>query len=323
MLSTAVKGDDKLKRVHVVAAVIVNAEGQILISKRHEHAHQGGRWEFPGGKLEDDETVEQGLSRELVEELGITPTVMRPLIQISHDYPGKSVLLDVWRVTEFSGEATGREGQPIKWVSPQSLADYTFPEANVPICAAAQLPDLYAITPQPEDETLFLNELDKVLTLGIKLLQFRAKAMQQDAWSTLAEKVINRCRAAQAICLLNTSSEQAIALQADGLHLDSRQLHSVASRPVPNSMWLAASCHTNEDLSQAQKIGADFVVVSPIKATKSHPEAKPIGWQGLKAFTERAKIPVFALGGMDSSDLEEAHNNGAQGISAIRSLWRN
>lgn len=124
------------KRVHVAVAVICNSDGHILISKRPNHVHQGGLWEFPGGKLEAGETLESALKRELLEELGIAPNAYEPLVEIQHDYPDKSVLLDVWRVTDFSGEPYGREQQPVCWVAPEALVNYEFPEANLAIIRA-------------------------------------------------------------------------------------------------------------------------------------------------------------------------------------------
>lgn len=129
-----------MKQISVAAAVIHNSSGEILIARRAEDAHQGGLWEFPGGKIEPGETTELALARELEEELGIQVKKAQPLIKVHHDYGDKSVLLDVWRVTEFTGEALGREGQPIKWVAPAQLDDFDFPAANEAIIAAAQIP---------------------------------------------------------------------------------------------------------------------------------------------------------------------------------------
>ena len=137
-----------MKRIHVAAAVIRGADGQILLAKRPEDKHQGGLWEFPGGKVESGETVQAALARELEEELDIRPTAARPLIQVRHDYPDKQVLLDVWEVSAFTGEPHGAEGQPLAWVSPRQLGDYEFPAANRPIVAAARLPEQYLITPE-------------------------------------------------------------------------------------------------------------------------------------------------------------------------------
>lgn len=122
--------------IHVAAGVIVSASGQILLARRPESAHQGGLWEFPGGKVEAGESVEVALGRELQEELAIGVSACAPLLEVRHDYPDKSVLLDVWLVTAFSGEPHGNEGQPVRWVDVAALNDYAFPAANAPIVAA-------------------------------------------------------------------------------------------------------------------------------------------------------------------------------------------
>ncbi len=116
-----------MKRVHVAAAVIRDDSGKILIARRADTQHQGGLWEFPGGKVEADESVETALARELHEELGIVVGAARPLIKVRHDYPDKQVLLDVWEVSSFSGEPHGAEGQPLAWVTAKELVNYEFP----------------------------------------------------------------------------------------------------------------------------------------------------------------------------------------------------
>ncbi len=121
------------QQVHVAVAVITNGSGEILIAKRPQHVHQGGLWEFPGGKVEEGENLQTALKRELYEELGVELIASQPLLEIHHDYSDKKVFLDVWRVTEFAGEAYGREQQPIRWVTVEALAEYDFPEANQPI----------------------------------------------------------------------------------------------------------------------------------------------------------------------------------------------
>lgn len=120
-------------RLHVAVGVLFNNSGELLIAKRLPHAHQGGRWEFPGGKVEAGESVFEALRRELCEELGLEISAAEPLLQIAHDYDDKSVLLDVWRVLSFSGEAAGVEGQALRWVSIESLAAFRFPAANLEI----------------------------------------------------------------------------------------------------------------------------------------------------------------------------------------------
>lgn len=126
------------KRVHVAVGVVVDAQQRILVSQRLPHLHQGGLWEFPGGKVEVGENVQQALVRELAEELAVQVLNSAPLLEVSHDYADKSVLLDVWCVDAFAGEPHGREGQQWQWIDVGGLRDLAFPAANQPIIAAIE-----------------------------------------------------------------------------------------------------------------------------------------------------------------------------------------
>ena len=121
------------KIVAVVAAVVQNHVGEILIALRPRHVHMGGLWEFPGGKIEPNETPRQALQRELMEELGIQVVEAEAMMVIDYAYPDKTIRLHVWQVGMHIGEPIGKEGQPIKWVQSTNLVKYDFPAANKPI----------------------------------------------------------------------------------------------------------------------------------------------------------------------------------------------
>ncbi|WP_319783264.1 8-oxo-dGTP diphosphatase MutT [Oceanisphaera sp. IT1-181] len=116
--------------VWVAVGVIENKQGEIFICRRGASQHQADKWEFPGGKVETGETVAQALARELAEEVGITVLACEPLMQIEHDYGDKHVTLAIRKVTAFSGEPSGLEGQPSRWVPISELSQYDFPAAN-------------------------------------------------------------------------------------------------------------------------------------------------------------------------------------------------
>ncbi|CAB0151002.1 8-oxo-dGTP diphosphatase [Pseudidiomarina piscicola] len=116
--------------LHVAVGVIEGTDGHVFISKRHQALHQGDKWEFPGGKVEAGETVYDALVRELREECNIEVQSASPLTVIHHQYQDKRVMLDVWRVTSFSGEIGQNEGQEWLWVPIYALGAYQFPEAN-------------------------------------------------------------------------------------------------------------------------------------------------------------------------------------------------
>lgn len=118
--------------VHVAVGVI-KKNNAIFICKRADEQHQGGLWEFPGGKVEAGESVFVALKRELIEEVGLTIHSSSQLMVIEHDCGDKCVKLDVHVVSNFSGEAHGAEGQPSEWVAISELENYDFPEANAEI----------------------------------------------------------------------------------------------------------------------------------------------------------------------------------------------
>ncbi len=121
------------KKVVDVAVGVIKRGEQVFICKRHQNQHQGGKWEFPGGKIESGEGVGDALARELFEEVGIQVSCSFPLMEINHDYSDKSVSLKIHIVEEFSGEPTGQEGQLGQWVNITQLQRFEFPEANKPI----------------------------------------------------------------------------------------------------------------------------------------------------------------------------------------------
>lgn len=121
-----------------VAVGVIKKNNAIFICKRADEQHQGGLWEFPGGKVEANESVFAALKRELTEEVGITIQSSSQLMVIEHDYGDKCVKLDIHVVSNFSGEAHGAEGQPSEWVNISELTHYDFPAANAEIIEKLQ-----------------------------------------------------------------------------------------------------------------------------------------------------------------------------------------
>ncbi|SEQ37896.1 MULTISPECIES: Nudix family hydrolase [Pseudomonas] len=311
-----------MSRVHVAAAVIRNPQSEILIAKRSKEQHQGGLWEFPGGKVEPGEDVQVALARELSEELGIQVEACRPLIQVCHDYTDKSVLLDVWEVTSFAGEAKGLEGQPLAWVRPRDLPDYEFPEANIPIVKAARLPRTYLITPGDLEPKALLNGLARALDAGIELVQLRTPASFDPQYRDLAVDAQGLC-AGRAQLMLKGPLEWLGDFPAAGWHITSQQLRRYADngRPFPEHRWLAASCHNAEELELARQMGVDFVTLSPVQPTESHPGAPTLGWGAAEALLKAFNHPAYLLGGLGPADLSRAWASGAQGVAGIRAFW--
>ncbi len=313
---------EKRKVVHVAVAVIIGDDGRVLLARRPEDKHMGGLWEFPGGKVEAGEDIKFALNRELREELDIEVSVFFPLIKIRHDYPDKSVLLDTWVVSGIQGEPKGNEGQLIQWVEKNSLNDYEFPEANKVILRALQLPDRYMITgPFEEKETLF-NKVSAALDNGIRLIQFRAHWLEESEYLRLAQELSGLVQTAGGTLIIKGDFSLLLEPWCHGLHLTSPQL-GLAVKPEKRhpGQLLVASCHDEQQIQDAEAMAVDFITVSPVKKTQSHPEASPLGLVKALALTEAAKVPVFWLGGMGLDDLDIAQQRGAQGIAAIHEFW--
>lgn len=308
--------------LHVVAAAIFNQYNQVLITRRAKKVHQGGKWEFPGGKVERGETPIEALKRELAEELGIHNLTCIPLIKTHHHYPEYSVWLDVWQVTRFRGVPEGREGQPLKWVVLDDLCGVDLPDANLPVVTALKLPNTYLITPEPGDDwPSFLSQLTKIIRGKQYLIRFRAKSLTPEAYLRRADSVVKLCHKEGAYVLIDGQPEWVEWLAADGLHLHSRSLMSARSRSLSKRFLLGVSCHDTGQVEQANRVGADFAVISPVKTTQSHSGTYGIGWAAFTRLCDRARMPAYALGGMQPEDLYHARNCGGQGIAAIRSLW--
>lgn len=307
--------------IHVVAAVIRDQDGRILIARRPEHKHQGGLWEFPGGKVETGEPVPAALARELQEELGIRVLEAAPLIRIPHHYADKSVLLDVWEVSRFEGEAHGAEGQPVRWVAPEALDGFEFPAANTPILAAARLPQRLLITGAAADADAYAGRLQAALQRGIRHVVLRAKALDEAEFAALYRRLLPLCRQQGALLGVNCSVALANALAAEHLHLTSARLQALPARAAFNGRWLSASCHSAEQIGLAQAKGVDFITLSPVLPTASHPGAPTLGWSGFAEQVADCRLPVYALGGLGETDLGKARELGAQGVAAISAWW--
>lgn len=310
--------------INVAAAAIVDRENRVLISKRARNTHQGGKWEFPGGKCEPGESLHDALNRELQEELGIQVERSEHLITLTHHYEEKSVKLSVWTVSTYSGVPTARENQPLRWKAISDLIPTAFPAADYGVIRALQLPRLCAITPDIGLQTSqnFLKDVENLMCSGIRLLVLRCHTLTKSSFLDLAEKTINLCHRYDAICMLDMPLEWLVGTANANLHLTGARLMQCSTKPVGFRGLLSASCHNEREVLQAVRIGADFILLSPVVTTASHPEAEPLGWTQFARLVDQASIPVYALGGLKRSDLDIARGCGAQGIAGISAFWK-
>ena len=190
------------------------------------------------------------------------------------------------------------------------------------IISAMQLPEHYMISGKFSDHEDFQNKLEAALKKGNKIVQLRCKQLSDaDEYLQLAKMAETICKKHQAILLLNTTLDVFSKTDADGLHLNSQLLFKFDERPVAEDKLLSVSCHTVDEMVQAEKLGANILLLSPVKETSSHPGVPGIGWEQFRQLSSQINTPVYALGGMKSSDLADAKKAGAQGVAAISSFW--
>ncbi len=314
-----------MKFLHVVAAVI-EKNNRILLAKRPVEKHQGGLWEFPGGKLEPDETPHQALLRELKEELDIEINTSSPFLKVYHRYPDKAVFLDIYKVDDFEGEAKGLEGQRFEWVAREDLADYQFPAANEKIVSALTVPQMLSITPtdieaQPSSKCL-LEWREKILAYNIDGLLLRAPSLDDSAYITLFQTIkqfLQQQGLSAQVRLIINRVHLLDACETKNLHLSSMELKQLSTRM--KNIFLSTSCHTEEEILLAEKFACNQVLLSPVLATGSHPDALSLGWDEAKTLTEKCKVPVLLLGGMKPEQILQAKDIGAFGLAGISNFF--
>lgn len=188
-----------------------------------------------------------------------------------------------------------------------------------------RLPELLLITPEPPPENefpRFLQDLANTLETGIQLVQLRSKTLDALSFSRLADAVGTLCHAYDARLIVNGPDLDS-RKPADGIHLSSAKLDALDPATIVGRQQLvSASCHNRNQLLQAQRAGLDFVLLSPVRPTRSHPGYPALGWDAFAALIRGIALPVYALGGLNKADLGHAQAHGAYGIAAITGLWR-
>ncbi len=304
----------------VAVGVLVRADGAVLFGQRRAGTPYAGWWEFPGGKLERGENVEQALARELHEELGITVRRSDPWIVREHRYAHAHVALTFRRVVDWLGTPRAREGQALAWCHPGQVDLAPLLPAAIRPLAGLRLPPTLGISCAAQIGTAaFLERLQAALARGLRLVQLREPAMADEPFDRLWRQVRALCRMAGAGLVVNSRHGPARAQAADGVHLRSVDLHRCTRRPAMSIV--GASCHDARDLEQAARLDVDYAVLGPVRPTPTHPEATGLGWTRFAQLAAPAQIPVYALGGLGPGDRGEALRAGAHGLAMLRAAW--
>ena len=307
--------------VNVSVAVLINNNRQVLLGQRPHPKSWEGWWEFPGGKIEKGETSVDALYREIDEEIGVKITQFKKWVIRKYSHGGNDITLHFFKVYGWEGEVTSKENQKLVWTHLQNPNVSPILPANLFIQKAFDLPKYYAITNLSEtSKKVFFNQLQNRISNGLKMIQVREKNISFDKFKIFSNEVIKICKPKGVKVIINSDVNLAYEIKADGVHLRSKDLISI--KKIPKNLIVSASCHTQEEIYIAEKLNINFLVLSAIKKTLSHPDIKPIGWDEFEKIVNRVNTPIYALGGLGVNDYSVALENGAIGIASQRSIWQ-
>ena len=306
-----INDDQTMLPLEVVAAVIRDTQGRVLIAKRPSNKHQGGKWEFPGGKVEQGESRRSALTREIREEIGIEVGHCSRLISIYHEYSDKAIYLDIYEVTAWEGTPEGKEGQEITWVTAEALDNYQFPDANLPTIEAVRLPKQLKRIEQINCAEDFRHQVKSAIDNSYRMLFFSFDTAKNSFEPDV--ELIN--------WMLDTAASQGARVLFESppplvrsdynLCLNSDDLQKAQEKP--SAERVAGVCHNAESLFKAQRLGLDFLIIDSVLVNQDG-SSKGIGWPAFQSLSSRVNVPVYASGGMGEKELELAREYGAQGI---------
>jgi 8-oxo-dGTP diphosphatase len=309
-----------LNIVRVAAAVIQRQDGFLLMARRPPGRGWSGWWEFPGGKIEENESPFEALQRELQEEINISANDAILWFERTYSYPEKKVYIYFFKVTDWNGEIKSCENQSLGWQNPSHVSVAPILPTNLFVLKSILLPPVYAITNIEElGEKLFFDRLKIKLEEGLKMIQVREKNLPYQNIKKIAQKILNLAKPYQAKVLINENEKLALDIGADGVHYPSHSLIQLKHRP--DFSICGTSCHNLEELIIAQDLKMSFAVFSPVQKTKSHSRADPIGWEFFSECANKLDIPVYALGGLNQHSLATSWHHGGHGIAMQRAIW--
>lgn len=293
--------------VDVAIAILIH-RGKILVGWREEQQHQGGKHEFPGGKVEQGETPEEACRREIYEEVGIGLKDWHQFDYIHHEYDDIIVNLHLFH-SYVPDELLNLIHQPWAWYTRDQLLHLNFPKANKNIIKRLYWPHLIKIS----------NTLNPVES-SEALLYWRIQNESEQYIEQLT--ALNEGQRSNLIINVDIWHQLSPELQKQikTVHLKQSQLMNLHKGDLTVGVRYIAACHDAVSLKQAQQIGCDAVFISPVKPTTTHPEAVALGWERFSDLAQNSQIPVFALGGVHPDDLATAQQHGAYGLAGIRNF---
>ncbi len=303
--------------VHVAVGVLVRPDGAVLLADRPDGKPYAGFWEFPGGKVEPGESIEQALARELGEELGVRVAASYPWTVIEHDYPHAYVRLHFRRVFEWTGTPHPAEGQRLVYLLPGTDAPAPLLPAAVPALRWIQLPTVSLASPGSCARAAQADAwIDAAVARGVRQVVWHEPLLGTAALAEALRHACTRARAYGVRLLVDDRDRQRLAPSSgtladlEGCFLDADALRAARARPPAN--WVGAGVRVTADLDLAAALGCDFAVLEtgvPDTAASGPP------WQDIAALCRAPPLPVFVPVAAGAAALQQARRCGAHGLA--------
>ncbi|AWL28564.1 NUDIX domain-containing protein [Acinetobacter defluvii] len=295
------------KLVVNVAIALLFHQSKVLVGWRNAEQHQGNKYEFPGGKIEQGETPEQACRREVFEEVGIGIQDWHIFDVISHAYDDVIVNLHLFHAkveTAYLEEIQ----KPWTWYTRDQLLELNFPKANQTILQRLFWQHFIKISEH-------LSEIEALNTNY--LMYWRVNSLEHDDIQYLMQ--LDEALLKRLIVNISIWQQlpQSLQSQIFTIHFKQSQVMQAQPQDLNMNVRCIAACHDLVSLDRAQKLGFEAVFLSPVLATQSHPDTKTLGWEIFESLAKESAIPVFALGGLKPEDLAKAQQHHAYGVAGI------
>ncbi len=300
--------------VDVAVCVVQSPHGQVLLAERTSRQVAAGYWELPGGKIEPGESPTQAAARELEEETGLSAVGVTPWLSYEHQFRTKRLRLHFCRTRGWQGSPHGREGQRLAWVDPRAPHVGPVLPSNDRALFALSAPSAYIVADLGlcSSPDAFLDGIHDALSRGESLLRIRLPSTSPGQAASVLARVAGLAARFPAARLFAPTIMDARRAGFAGVHSCNTALRRLTARP-PSLLW-AATCHDEIDLEHAISLGADFVVLSPIRADPERSWRTAIGWDGLRRHAGSAAVPIYADGGLTQNDVQAVRQTGAAGL---------
>ena len=270
-------------------------------------------FEFPGGKLEPNESSDQAIDREISEELGVRIVDKIKIGSLVHLYNNLKIKIHIYKINSYEGNILSREQQKLLYLNPLD-SYHNFIESTYRIINYISLPRYLHIISDKKSNPYSINRTRKYFNNMIRL---RSSGLSEDSYISQAKKIFETSSNKNAKLILDLKYIRSCQdIRYSGIHYTSNEINDIRTNiRIDKNITYSASCHNLKEIHIANQLNLDFILLSPVLSFKN--DNPPLGWTDFKLLSKEANMPVFALGGISKDDLKTCMANNGYGISGI------